>query len=302
MKKKSIIKNIKNKTFKMGFAFKKHSPEILAVAGVVGVIASTVMACKATTKISTILEDTKKTIDIIHDTVENDYLSEPYTEEDAKKDLAITYFQTGLKVAKLYAPSIILGTLSLTSILASNNILRKRNMALAAAYATVDTSFKKYRKRVVEHFGKEVDNNLRYGLEPDIVKEETSDKKIIEKEVNTIDGIAVENEFARIFDSKNVNWESNSSFNEMFIRGVESYVNERLVAHGRVFLNDVYEELGFKQTKAGQVVGWEYNPTNPNSIGDNYIDFNAQTVYVEGRPGILLDFNVDGNIFRSMKD
>ncbi len=302
MKKKSIIKNIKNKTFKMGFAFKKHSPEILAVAGVVGVIASTVMACKATTKISTILEDTKKTIDIIHDTVENDYLSEPYTEEDAKKDLAITYFQTGLKVAKLYAPSIILGTLSLTSILASNNILRKRNMALAAAYATVDTSFKKYRKRVVEHFGKEVDNNLRYGLEPDIVKEETSDKKIIEKEVNTIDGIAVENEFARIFDSKNVNWESNSSFNEMFIRGVESYVNERLVAHGRVFLNDVYEELGFKQTKAGQVVGWEYNPTNPNSIGDNYIDFNAQTVYVEGRPVILLDFNVDGNIFRSMKD
>ena len=50
---------------KVGLQLKKHSPEICMVAGIAGGIVSTVLACKATTKVDEILEPAKKTIDIV---------------------------------------------------------------------------------------------------------------------------------------------------------------------------------------------------------------------------------------------
>ena len=76
-----------------------------------------------------------------------------YTHEDAQKDLFITYAQTGVKLVKLYGPSLVVGGLSVAAILASNNILRKRNVALAAAFSTVSKSFEEYRGRVIEKYG-----------------------------------------------------------------------------------------------------------------------------------------------------
>ena len=134
MKNNEIISKMSRTVSKIGFQLKKHSPEILVVAGVAGTVVSAVMACKATTKISEILDESKDTIDSIHAVSENEEMAERYSEEDGKKDLMIVYAQTGLKLAKLYAPAVILGGLSIASILASNNILRKRNIAIAAAY------------------------------------------------------------------------------------------------------------------------------------------------------------------------
>ena len=174
----TAITNTVSKTLhKTGFKLKKYSPEILAVSGVIGIVTSAVMACKATTKVSAILEESKATIDAIHDCQENPELVEEgkYTDDDAKKDLAITYVQTGVKLVKLYAPSVILGTLSITAMLASNDILRKRNAALAAAYATIDGSFKKYRERVIERFGETVDKELKYGVKKQKIEEIVTD-------------------------------------------------------------------------------------------------------------------------------
>ena len=127
---------------KAGLQIKKHSPEILMVAGVVGTVASTVLACKATTKVNKILNESKAAIDVIHGGMEEGNINGvEYTQEDGKKDLTITYAQTGIKLVKLYAPAVALGTLSLTSIIAGHRILKKRNLALAAAYAVVDKNF-----------------------------------------------------------------------------------------------------------------------------------------------------------------
>lgn len=144
------------------------------------------MACKATTKIESILEESKNTIDTIHQCSGNKDMADKYSEDDAKKDLAIVYIQTGVKLAKLYAPSVALGTLSIVSMVASNRILRKRNVALAAAYATVDKTLKEYRERVVERFGQEVDNELRYNikakkLEETVTDPETGKEKKVKK-------------------------------------------------------------------------------------------------------------------------
>jgi len=310
MKKTELMTTVSSSFNKMGFQLKKHSPEILVVAGVVGVVASAVMACKATTKVSEILEKTKEDINSIHDCANNESMANEYTSEDAKKDLAIVYVQTGIKLAKLYAPAVALGVLSLGSILASNNILRKRNVALAAAYATVDKGFKEYRNRVVERFGEEVDRELRHNIkakkiEKIVIGEDGKEKKVKET-IQVAENPNTYSDYARFFDDGCTGWEKDSEYNLMFLRAQQQYANDKLRANGHLFLNEIYDMLGIPRTKAGQVVGWVYDAKNP--IGDNYVDFgiydiHRETVrnFVNGyERTILLDFNVDGNILDLM--
>ena len=91
----------------------------------------------------------------------------------------------------------------------------------------------------------------------------------------------------------------------MFIKAQEHYANDLLRAKKRLFLNEVYEMLGLPRTKAGQIVGWVYDLDNPKC--DNYVDFGlfsdnlGYSDDADGfNPAILLDFNVDGNVWDSM--
>ena len=311
MKINEIMNNATRAFNKTGIKLKKHSPEILVVAGVVGTVTSAVIACKATIKLNDILNESKETIDKIHYAIDNpEKLSEEYTEEEGKKDLAIVYTQSVLKVTKLYAPSVILGTLSITAILTSNNILRKRNVALAAAYTAVNKSFKEYRGRVVERFGKELDHELRYNIkakefEEKVIDEKTGKEKTVKKTVEIAE-IDQYSDYAKFFDEGCAGWTKDPEKNLFFLRRQQDYANEVLKAKGYLFLNDVYDMLGIPRTKAGQIVGWIYDEKNP--IGDNFVDFgiydgNKETVrnFVNGyERTILLDFNVDGNILDMM--
>lgn len=319
MKKTEIVKSMNGFLSKTGFQLKKHSPEILVVAGVIGVVTSAVMACKATTKVDKIVENTKNDIDKVHTATGVTEAGESYSVEDSKKDLTLIYVQTGVKFAKLYGPSVVLGALSITSILASNNILRKRNVALGAAYAAIDKGFKEYRSRVIERFGEEVDRELKYNLkakkfDETIIDEETGKEKKVKKNGFVVSPADISG-YARFFEKYtqdedgnsilNPHWESNNEYNLMFIKAQERYANDLLKAKKRVFLNEVYEMLGLPRTKAGQIVGWVYDPEN--SKGDNYIDFGlysdnlSYSDYVNGfDQAILLDFNVDGNIWDLM--
>lgn len=309
MKNLAIVNNVTKVFHRATLQVRKYSPEILVVTGVVGIVASAVMACKATTKVSEILDETKDNVNKIHDCAADQGLVESgqYTEEDAKKDLTIVYAQTGVKLVKLYGPSILLGALSITSILASNNILRKRNVALAAAYATIDKSFKEYRSRVIERFGEVVDRELKYNIKAkkieEVVKdEETGKEKKVKKTIEVVDP-NMYSEYARFFDDGCKGWEKDSEYNLMFLRAQQQYANDLLRSRGHLFLNEVYDMLGIERTKAGQVVGWIYDTKHPN--GDNYVDFGMYDInkpkardFVNGYERvILLDFNVDGNIW-----
>lgn len=309
MSKNELIKKVGGTVTKVGFKLKKHSPEIFIVAGVVGTVVSGVMACKATTKVGEILEETKETLDTIHDGVENGEINgKEYTVNDGKKDTTIVYVQTGIKFVKLYAPSVILGALSITSIVTSHNILRKRNIALAAAYTAVDTSFKDYRKRVIKRFGDEVDKELRYNIKAKTFEEVEVDKngkeKTVEKTVNVADS-NLPSDYARWFDRSALGWENDYDYNICFLRGKEAWANDKLKADGYIYLNDIYYELGIEKTRAGQVVGWVDRPNDPDYKGDGFVDFGIRTVMRETPDGkyeeaILLDFNPDGNILDLM--
>lgn len=294
-----------SRTFsKVSLQGKKYAPEVMVVVGVVGVVASAVMACKATTKAGAIVEDTKDQMDQIHEVAETH--AEEYSEDDMKKDTVIVYTQTAVKFAKLYGPAVILGAASIACILGSHHILSKRNAALAAAYATVDKGFKEYRGRVIERFGKELDKELRYNVkakdfEETVVNEETGEETKVTNTVNVADPNDY-SDYARFFDDGCTGWTKDSEQNLYFLKCQQNYANERLQKKGYLFLNDVYEMLGIPKTKAGQIVGWIYDKKNP--VGDNFVDFGIYNMnrekardFVNGyERTILLDFNVDGDI------
>lgn len=301
----SIPNNLSRTFGKMGLKLKKHSPEIMVIGGVIGVVGSTVLACKATTKLSGILEESKGNVDQIKDYVEGNGYSEKYSEEDYRKDLAITYTQTAVKVAKIYAPAVILGTLSITSILAGHNITRKRNLALSAAYVAIDKSFKEYRARVVERFGEKLDKELRYNIKQgeseEIVRNDEGGEEVVKSTTEYADPNTY-SEYARFFDDGCLGWTKDPEANLTFLKQQQNYANDKLKRKGFLFLNDVYSMLGIQPTKAGQIVGWIYDEKNP--IGDNFVDFGIYDInrpknrdFVNGYERvILLDFNVDGNI------
>lgn len=303
MNKNEIVKKASSALGKVNIKLRKHSPELLIAAGVVGTVVSTVLACKATTKLSTILDESKGNIETIHKCENDKEMEERYSQEDAKKDLAIVYIQTGVKIAKLYAPAVVIGTISIAGIVASNNILRKRNVALAAAYATVDKSFKEYRSRVVERFGDDVDKELRYNIKAKKIEEMIKDPESgKEKKSKTTVNVAAPtvDDYARFFDKTCRHYEENMNYNLMLLRSQQQLANDKLVADGFLFLSDVYDMLGITRTKMSQSVGWIYKPDG-NSNGDNFVDFGVMVVKRETEDGgyedaILMNFNVDGPI------
>lgn len=302
--KTEIMKSVNGVASKTVMKLKKHSPEILVVAGIAGTVVSAVLACKATTKVAEILDETKGTLDTIHEGMETGAINgQEYTTEDGKKDTVVVYAQTGMKLAKLYGPAIILGTLSVTSILASNNILRKRNVALGAAYAAIDKSFKEYRGRVIERFGEQVDTELKYGIKAKKFEEievdpETGKEKKVKKTVMVADP-NLQSDYAVYFDSKSRNYETNPDYNRMFLKAQQAFANDKLQTRGHLFLNEVLDDLDLPRTPAGQIVGWTKDGP------DGYVNFRIVEVEREtedGRhePALLLDFNVEGNIWEKM--
>ena len=308
------------RTFNRGaLQVKKHSPELLLVGGLIAGGVALVTACRATTKLESVLAETKNNIEQVHECAKageirvkegNEIRTVEYTEEDSKKDLTIIYGKGVWNVAKLYAPAICFSVISLTCILASHGIIHKRNTALAAAYTAVDGSFKDYRKRVTERFGEEMDRELKYNIKAkeveEVVVQEDGTESVVKKTVEVIDDpYANQSEYARCFTDGCTGWTKDPEANLMFLRAQEKWANQRLQAVGHLFLNEVYEMLGIPHSSAGAVVGWVYDPKNPDHGGDNKVDFGIYNIHIPANRdfvngwerSIWLDFNVDGVIY-----
>ena len=291
---------------------RKNSPEILVVTGIVGVVVSTVMACRATRKANDILDEhVDKMEEVNYSEADAEKAGEVY---DRKKETTKVYIHTGTNLVKTYAPSAILGTLSVGCILKSHRILKSRNVALAAAYNTIDKAYKKYRERVIEELGEAADRRFRLGMQEETVEVVEKDEKGKEKKVKkTVEVVPADfdgtcSPYARIFDEFSKKWDDDPEYNKMFLISTQNYANDYLKAHGFLFLNQVYEWLGFPRTQAGQLAGWVYDPKGGE--GDNFVDFGIRQIYKRAaagsvsdkmwvndlEPSTLLDFNIDGDI------
>lgn len=308
-----IMTKVSRSVHKIGFKLKKHSPEILAVVGVAGIVTSTVMACKATTKVSEIVDETKDTIETIHDSVGKGLHTsdgEEYTQEVANKDLAIVYTQTAWKFVKLYGPSVALGVASIACMVGSNQILRKRNVALAAAFKAVDTSFKEYRERVIDRFGKDLDRELRFGIKAKEVEETVVDENgketTVTKTVEVMDPSATHSIYSVVYDDGCLGWSKSPELNKVFLIQQQNYANDKLKLNGVLTLNQVYDMLGIQRTAYGQIAGWVY--TEDGTAGDDFVDFGIfdannerSAAFLNGyERNVVLDFNCIGNILEYM--
>lgn len=336
MNKLQTLQSVVSKTAgRGGLILRKNSPEIMLAVGVVGVVASTVMACKATLKVDAVLKGAKEDIDKIHKgkkiaeeasnkkheelskhpdkptdieeirtvrLIKEKYEKYNYPETDYRRDLAVAYLQTGVDFVKLYGPAVVLGVASIGCIVGSHGIMKRRNIALMAAYKAVEQSFTDYRKRVVEEFGEDKDRCLKNGIKQEVVTvietDENGKKVKVKKTVESTDPNGI-SQYARFFDESSSQWVKSPEYNLTFLQCQQNYANDLLHARGHVFLNEVYDMLGIPRTKAGAVVGWV------RGIGDDFVDFGIfdgermkARDFVNGyERSILLDFNVAGVIY-----
>lgn len=270
----------------------KNSPGILFGVGVVGMVGSTVLACRATLKMDQVLDVAQTKLRIAKDLQHPDY-----SERDRQKDITVIYVQNSVKIVKLYGPAIILGGLSIAALTRSHSILNKRNAALTAAYTALEKGFNEYRARVVEKYGEDQDREFRYGTETIEITDPKTDKK---KKITRV-APGEPSIYARFFDDGSTSWSKEPEYNLIFLRCQQNYANDLLRSRGHVFLNEVYDMVGVPRSKAGAVVGWLLSKHGDT---DNFINFGVfdgrdrARDFVNGREGaILLDFNVDGVIF-----
>lgn len=306
----SIIKKVKvpAPVAKLALKGKKHAPEILVVTGAFLVVGSAVVACKNTLKAHDILEEANKDLSDIDKSVAASN-QEDYTPKAARKDRSKVYIKTGAELAKCYGPAIVGGAVGFGMIFGAQKILKDRNAALTVAYTNLLNSFNSYRKRVADQIGEDKELYIRSGAEKadiQVEDEDGSTKKIKNAMVVHDDGSG-HSPYAKIFDEYNKNWSKNPGSNLVFLRQQQQWANDALRAQGYLFLNDVYQQLGFPRTSDGQIMGWIYDKGNPDHIGDNYVDFGiydclykdaAKRDFINAaEPCVWLDFNVDGVVY-----
>lgn len=267
-----------------GLVLSKHAPTILTAAGTAGFIGTTVLASKATLKVEETVAEEAALLIKVHEAHEAGKLSD----KDATHDKVVLYSRMTTKLAKLYAPALILGAASIVSLATGHGIMLKRNASLAAAYAAVDQAFKSYKKKVESKFGKEaVLDALVSTAEEDLTKNEPTLEAIA-----AVDDVSP---YGVIFDSSNHNWSADEDLSMLHLKCQQQYANDILQTRGHIFLNEVYKMLGFPHTPAGAVTGWV------KGHGDDFIDFNIYDGMFEGEDENgrtvtkwALDFNVDG--------
>ena len=284
---------ISQKIARQALLAKKNSPTILFGAGVVGVIGTTVLASRATLKLDEVVFGIEHDIAVANRVREEK--PEQYSDADLHSDIQLIRVQGAIKIAKLYAPAIIVGGLSIAALTKSHHILTNRNTALTAAYAALDKGFSQYRARVVEELGEEKDQEFRYGSQETEIETKTGKKKVIK--TAHPDGASI---YARFYDESARNWSPWPDENMIFVKCQQNYANDILHSRGHIFLNEVYDLLGLERSSAGAVVGWVMNEG-----GDNYVDFGIfnsddpmKRLFANGKEvSVLLDFNVDGVIY-----
>lgn len=268
----------------------KNAPSILTGAGVVGFIATTALAIRATSKALDVLPQIHKDVAMAKMNAED----EEYTEKETMEAVVRVYAKSSLVLAQIYWPAIATGSASIVMILAGHNMMRKRQASLIAAYTALDAGYKAYRARVRERFGEGEERKLYNDVKQMRIFDEEGGERC---EIDVDD--TMPSPYARFFDSYNGNWTKTPEYNLMFLRAQQDWANDKLRAQGHLFLNEVYDALGLERSQAGQSVGWLDKGT-----GDRFVDFGLYAIGDENNrsfvniiePTVMLDFNVDGVI------
>lgn len=231
-----------------------------------------------------------------------------YTEHDYKNDKRATRVTTVIDICKVMAPVGVTSALTILGFTGAYSSMKNVAASAAAAATSAYSILNKYRARVIADQGEEADKRYRFGTHNEIVETIEKDNKgnevVSNKEVEVIDELP-DYDFAKMFDcNTSIHWQKDPIHNIAFIRGVEKFCNNQLIANKILLLSDVYKQLGFDVTQQSLDIGWVYDPNNEKHIGDNFVDFGIfEESCEENRKffrgdsnSLLLDFNVDGYV------
>ena len=287
------------KASRLGLKVQKNSPAILVGVGITALVGATVTAVYATTKASDIMDEhDAQMAKVAQAKSMSEKTDSSYTDDEIRRDKVTIFTQTSFRFIKLYTPTVLLVAGGTLSILAGHRILSARYAGVVAAYSVLEQSFDRYRDRVREELGEDRELAIYAGA------------KEVRTEIDAATGESVKvlvdqtgrSMYARCFDEASSDrWEKTYGYNQAFIRGKQNQLNDRLKARGHVFLNEVYDALGFPHTPEGQVVGWILD----SPTGDGVIDFGiyrldnkeSEAFLLNMERSVWLDFNVDGVIW-----
>lgn len=309
----AILKNalpvLKAKAAPVIFQLRKHAPEILVGLGVTSIAGGTVLACKATLDAKDILSEEIET-EVYQG--EDEYGNEQYEvlgDDEIRKEQV----KKGAKVALSYLPAAGLLVGGTAMLVGAKSIEHRRLTAALGAYSSLQSMFETYRGRVISEHGPAADQRALTGEVTEKLEsvEEAEDGKKPKKRKQelVVRNVDDEDPFHRIFDECNCphQFVHNLEENKFFLECWQTRFNQKLKAEGRVFLNDVYQALGFDYLPIGQFVGWVADDVE--GAKDGFIDFGIDYAYLkdevaasldEGRapePAIWLNFNCDGEVW-----
>lgn len=288
---KSIGEAVSNTVSKVSFELEKNSPTICLVTGIVGVGVAMFATYKATLKLPEVIEETNEEVKKI----------EAESGDNSTEDTSVAkaYVKGGLSIAKLYAPAVIISSLSVVLLLRGHHELMARNAALAAYALGLQKEFDEYRENVRLVYGEDADKKIRFNivqqeqkkLEGDISENKTEETAIIKHPMYGSTRF--------LFDASTTDhWTKNVTYNMDFVSLTENDANTMLRIRGHLFLNEVLDMLGLPRTVEGQRLGWVYDPNVEHKISFGAYQW---TIDMEdSEPSIWLEFNIDGDILSKL--
>lgn len=275
-----------------------HAPEILMAVGAVSVTAGAVTVATQTTKLEDALGDIREA----QEEHKAKYgLMDP---KEYKKELISIKLAAAKKVAKIYAGPVLLIAGGMTCFFSAFGIMKRRQGVLVASLAAANKAFEEYRARVIEDQGEDKDKEYLYGLKKTKVTKEITDengkKKKVTEDVFVSDAPII-SRYAIKFTPEFASEASDDiNYNIALLKSMQTSWNALFPSRKKVFLNEIYHELGVDETLESRLVGWDYNA---DEHGDGKIHFILiQTVvYDKNDPmgyhkELIVDFNVDGDI------
>jgi hypothetical protein len=265
---------------------KHHSPALLFGAGIVGLGATVILACRATLKVEEVLTEHAKDMHDINriENSSNIRSSDDQDYDQMRRHITVT---TSLKLVKLYAPTAVAGVVTVACLTTSHRQLTNRNAQLAAAYVTLQRFLEGYRGRVREAIGEDREKEVYYAATPVELAQDTPNgpKKIY----GTAPG--QRSPYSQMFDDNNPNFQESATFNEHFFRIQGELLTNKLRSQGHLFLNEVYDRLGLPRTATGSECGWLSGSKN----SDDFVDIIAIPMH-DFHGSYMLDFNAAGYI------
>lgn len=287
-----------------GLIAQKHSPQFLFYGGLVLAGATVVTACRGTLKLEQVIGDVEE----LHHKIDLADAQNPgkYTPKEIKRLHMYASGKALAGIAKLYIPSVALGIAAVACLTSSHNQLMRRNAGLSAALVATERALDRYRDRVREHVGEDKElaiwRDEREESVP-VLDDEGRETKSKTK-VKTGGGYS---QYARVWGKDTSNeWDPESTYNLAKLKSVQELCTMILNSRGHIFLNEVFDELGLERTPAGAVVGWLSTKYGGK---DGFVDLGVLRQgnevewldFARGREDhILLDFNVDGEIWRDI--